>query len=93
MGGLTIWKFPVPVADEVEVSMPTGARILSLNIQDGQPRIWAFVDILAAVARGNCLHHTPLRVARHRSRLRRTDTGHVRGNSPSARRGAGVSPL
>ncbi len=40
----TIWKFPVPIADEFAVGIPRGAEILSFDIQAGQPCIWAAVD-------------------------------------------------
>ncbi len=39
---LSIWKFPVPVRDEFTVSMPTGARLLSVQVQgDIGPQLWA----------------------------------------------------
>lgn len=38
----TIWKFPL-AADGL-VRMPIGAEILSVQVQDGQPVIWALVD-------------------------------------------------
>lgn len=40
----TIWKFPLPVNDRVEVSMPRGARILHTAVQNGVVCVWAIVD-------------------------------------------------
>jgi len=39
-----IWKFPLPLEDLVEVSMPKDSRILSLACQDGQICMWAKCD-------------------------------------------------
>lgn len=46
----TIWKFPVPLykqgmasADPV-IDMPRGAKVLTLQVQDGHPMLWAAVD-------------------------------------------------
>lgn len=40
----TIYKFPLKVDDLVTVSMPKGATILSLQVQNDIPCIWALVD-------------------------------------------------
>lgn len=40
----TIWKFPVAIKDDVDIAMPTGAEILTFQIQDETPTIWAAVD-------------------------------------------------
>lgn len=40
----TIWKFPIVVADSVQISMPQGARVLSVQEQNRTPCIWALVD-------------------------------------------------
>lgn len=41
----TVWKFPIPdVYNQIVVAMPTGARILSVAVQNGGPVLWACVD-------------------------------------------------
>lgn len=50
--GEVIWKFPVPpydyrtqgVTTRPTVQMPMGARVLTLQLQDGEPTLWAIVD-------------------------------------------------
>ena len=42
---MTIWKFPLPVTDEVTVAaLPVGAQILTVQMQHDIPCIWALVD-------------------------------------------------
>ena len=41
---MTIWKFPIPIQDSFALSMPSGARILHVGTQFGQPHLWACVD-------------------------------------------------
>jgi len=41
---MTIWKFDVPVQDELTVPMPDGAKVLTVQMQGGQPCVWALVD-------------------------------------------------
>ncbi|TDH35699.1 hypothetical protein E2A64_10185 [Pseudohoeflea suaedae] len=38
-----IYKYPFKIDDWVDVRMPVGAEILSLQVQDGVPTIWAKV--------------------------------------------------
>ena len=40
----TVWKFEVPVADEVSVPLPTGAKLLSVAFQGNALCLWALVD-------------------------------------------------
>lgn len=40
----TIWKFPVRMTDSFAVEMPRGARLLSVQVQNGEPCLWALVD-------------------------------------------------
>lgn len=40
----TIWKFPLPLADEVRVPMPGGAQILTVAAVFNEPFVWAIVD-------------------------------------------------
>lgn len=39
-----IWKWPLEVTDLQTVSMPSGAKVLAIQTQHGQPVIWALVD-------------------------------------------------
>jgi hypothetical protein len=43
-GHRTIWKFQVPVNDDIAVEMPKGAEILHIDAQEDVPCIWAMVD-------------------------------------------------
>lgn len=47
----TIWKFTLPLKNEVVLDMPLGARILSVQEQDGEVRLWAIVVPKAATER------------------------------------------
>lgn len=40
----TIWKFPLEVTDEQDVSMPGGSVILCAQTQSDIPCLWAMVD-------------------------------------------------
>lgn len=40
----TIWKFPIEITDDIILSMPKDAEIISLQVQDGKPVMWAMVD-------------------------------------------------
>ena len=37
----TVYKYPLEVNDEVIVMMPKGARVLSVQVQNGRPCLWA----------------------------------------------------
>jgi hypothetical protein len=41
-----VFKYEVPIhgKDEFEIEMPSPSRILSFQVQNGKPFIWAFVD-------------------------------------------------
>jgi hypothetical protein len=39
----TVWKFPV-TPGPFEVEMPKGAQVLSVQVQGGEPFMWALVD-------------------------------------------------
>lgn len=41
---LSIWKFPLTIADMQLVQMPVGARILTCQMQFNIPCLWAVVD-------------------------------------------------
>jgi hypothetical protein len=41
----TIWKYDLtPIANRFELLMPVGAIILTLQLQDEKPVLWALVD-------------------------------------------------
>ncbi len=40
----TIYKYPALLEDYFEVTMPVGARILTVQIQYGEPQMWALVN-------------------------------------------------
>lgn len=40
----TIWKFPLEVVDEQSVEMPAGASPLTVQVQKGEPCLWARVN-------------------------------------------------
>jgi DNA-directed RNA polymerase subunit RPC12/RpoP len=39
-----IYKYPLPLNDEIAISMPEGSEILTVQIQGMLPYIWAIVD-------------------------------------------------
>lgn len=39
-----VYKYDIPSFKASEIQMPEGAQILSLQVQDGRPRIWALVN-------------------------------------------------
>lgn len=41
---MKIFKYPFTVADIVKLEMPSGAQILDIQVQNGQPCLWARVD-------------------------------------------------
>lgn len=41
---MTVWKFKLPAEPEVMVPMPRQARILRVDFQDHDLRMWAMVD-------------------------------------------------
>lgn len=45
-----IWKFPLPVADSFELTMPVGAVIIQVHEQKGEGMLWAVVDTDPEVA-------------------------------------------
>jgi len=40
----TVWKFNVSIQEDFSLLMPRGAKILKLDLQQGEPKIWALVD-------------------------------------------------
>lgn len=41
----TIWKFNLVVTDRQRIEMPKGAQVLTVQLQDGWPRLWALVEL------------------------------------------------
>ena len=39
-----IYKYPVDLTDDQQISMPVGAQVLTLQMQDRKPTIWALVN-------------------------------------------------
>ena len=39
-----IWKYQLKLTDGQNISMPKGAEILTVQVQDGSPCLWALVD-------------------------------------------------
>ena len=39
-----VYKYPVPVADEFDLTLPQGAEILHVAVQNYRPQLWALVD-------------------------------------------------
>ena len=43
---LAVWKYPMllPLVDDFQMAMQVGAKVLTVQMQDGTPCIWALVD-------------------------------------------------
>lgn len=41
---MQIWKWTLFVTDKQNIHMPIGAKILSVQMQRGEPQLWALVD-------------------------------------------------
>jgi len=41
---MKIYKYTIEAADSFTVDMPSGAQVLSVGVQHGQPRLWALVN-------------------------------------------------
>ncbi len=39
-----VYRYPVPFDDIVDIKMPIGARLLTIQVQHGEPKLWALVD-------------------------------------------------
>lgn len=42
---MTIWKYQLRVATEQRIDMPVGAKILTVQLQGGEPHLWAMVNL------------------------------------------------
>lgn len=45
----TIWKYNLQITDDQAIKMPVGAKCLTVQMQHGQPALWAIVDPKAAL--------------------------------------------
>ena len=41
---MTIWKYPLPQKEQFALRMPKRANLLTVQLQDGVPTLWAMVD-------------------------------------------------
>ena len=41
---MRIWKYPLEVTDRLALTMPPGAKFLTVQMQHGKPCLWALVD-------------------------------------------------
>lgn len=47
----TVYKYPFSISQAFDIPLPRGAKVLSVQLQDGRPTLWAMVD----TARELCL--------------------------------------
>lgn len=40
----TVYKYPIPVRDEIILDLPAGAEVIHVDQQDEQTMLWALVD-------------------------------------------------
>jgi hypothetical protein len=40
----TIYKYPMPIVDELTKELPAGSQLLCVQMQRGEPQLWAVVD-------------------------------------------------
>jgi len=40
----TIYKYPLEINDQQTVNLPSSARLLTVQVQNGVPCLWALVD-------------------------------------------------
>jgi hypothetical protein len=60
-----IWKYELQIKNLQEIEMPIGAEILTVQVQDNLPVLWALVDVQAEKERrvievlgtGNNIHY------------------------------------
>jgi hypothetical protein len=41
---LAVWKYGLPAIGKLEIEMPKGARVLTAQVQDNKPMLWAVVN-------------------------------------------------
>lgn len=64
----TIWKYSLKATDYNEILLPTGAEILCVQMQNGEPCMWAMVNseetkkelhIIETFGTGHSIDHNP----------------------------------
>lgn len=69
----TVYKYPLlPIGDNIVLSLPAGATVLSVQVQHGEPCVWALVDTDAPLVKRS---------------FRLAGTGHPLPNAPLAHLG------
>lgn len=48
---ITIYKYQFEIAGRVEIEMPAGANVLSIQLQDDKPTVWAMVETTYSLER------------------------------------------
>jgi hypothetical protein len=43
---MVIWKYPLDLVDEQCLHLPKGAKLLTVQVQDDDPQLWALCDEL-----------------------------------------------
>jgi hypothetical protein len=64
---LKVWKYELSLTDSQILSIPFGAKILSVQVQHGKPMLWALVEtdnstddyIIRTVATGDLMNFAP----------------------------------
>ncbi len=41
---MKIYKYPIPVTDRFVLDLPDDAHVLSVQVQDGLPKVWVWCD-------------------------------------------------
>ena len=41
---LRVFKYPIPFGDYFKLPLPNGAKVLTVDVQYGQPTLWALVN-------------------------------------------------
>ena len=41
---LTVFKYQLPLGDYFKLALPKGARVLTADMQNGQPCLWALIN-------------------------------------------------
>lgn len=53
----TIHKYPLEITDHQTIQLPSDYRILTVDIQDGKPYLWAAVDLDSSVDEAEIVIH------------------------------------
>ena len=41
---MKVWKYPLPIADEIRIELPQDARPLTVQMQNGEPWLWVLLN-------------------------------------------------